>query len=540
MQQFDNSIDQVHIAAGSYGEAGDFFGAHKRGANVVFRYFDPFADRVFVVGSFNGWGESVRMRRDKDGIWTAKVKISDCPMESLYKYKVYEGDDTRYVTDPYSEKTDGSHYHNSVVCNSDGYVWGDGAFLENSAFVYGNGFDNEPFYVYEMSIEGWCAKHMGESATYESVARELSVYAKQMRYTHVLLNDVFARYFDADRAKHSVVYYAPNTRFGDSYCFRRFVDIMHKANVGVIINCHFGSDADIYLKRELYSGTVLYWISNYHIDGVALTARNDMEAKMALELSLQAKALRPDIALIVNGGFGNLLVDSNCIPRCVESERALLRYFVGGFDDRCAGGLCQCAPDGRELVSGFEKYCTDELLGDEWRVFAGARAIASCLMTLCCKKAIFMGAEIGMGEKTFGGCVEWSLLEHDFNAGLQLCYADLGELYLSCPSLWRNSNFSFIDESASDRGVVSFERDLGEERLSVIVNLSVNVYENHKLGVLRDGTYDEVFNSDSLCYGGSGVVNGKGISSTRIGTSGAIIQIKVPPLAVAVFRLRDK
>ena len=124
--------------------ASEFFGAHKRGAYVVFRYFDPFADRVFVAGSFNGWCESVPMEKARDGVWTATVSKDDCPVGTKYKYKVYEDGKERYVSDPYGEKTDGEPYHNSVLCKTDGYVWGDGAYLEQSRAVYGNGFENQP------------------------------------------------------------------------------------------------------------------------------------------------------------------------------------------------------------------------------------------------------------------------------------------------------------------------------------------------------------------------------------------------------------
>ncbi len=539
MQRATNDKQQTHILKGGSSEIGDVLGANKRGAYVVFRYFDPFADRVFVIGSFNGWGESLRMERSRDGIWTAMVSHTDCPVGSTYKYKVYIGEDVKYITDPYSEKNDGAPYYNSVVSRPDGYVWGDGAFLESNAAVYNNGFENEPLHIYELRLDGWCAEHLRWNATYESLAKELSVYAKQMRYTHVLLDDVFAKYFNMDSGSYSVAYYAPNTRFGDAHSFRRFVDIMHRANIGVIIDCNFDGGADIYSRYELCSATVLYWMRNYHIDGVLLSVNGKRSADMAANTERAVHSMRCDAAVIVRGEKRFVRLVENCIPWITNRTNRFSRFFVGDLKKTKVSKLGFALSRGEELIEIGEKQGADEHRADEWRTFAGARALSACAFTACCKKATFMGQEIGEAAIDFDRCVRWEMTDGAYHAKLQLCLSDLGELYLSDPTLWQNDNIRTIDESRADIGVISFERTLGAHRILVVVNMSANVYEYHGISVSHAGVYEEIFNSDSTRYGGSGVVNREEIRADHNKKGGAIMYVKVPPLAVSVFRQRE-
>ncbi|MBQ4091088.1 MAG: hypothetical protein IJC64_02095 [Clostridia bacterium] len=175
MQDLTGAFGGAIAASKIAGDKGLPFGAHIWGAYVVFNYFDPFADRVFVTGSFNGWSESTPMEKIRGGVWTATVSKAACPTGSTYKYKVYDGQECRFVTDPYSEGTDGEPYHNSVVCKKDGYLWGDGSFLDANAIYANGGYEKMPLHVYEVSLRGFFTHHIGASVTYEVAARELGV-----------------------------------------------------------------------------------------------------------------------------------------------------------------------------------------------------------------------------------------------------------------------------------------------------------------------------------------------------------------------------
>ena len=507
------------------------FGSKKSDTGTVFRYFDPSADRVYVVGSFNGWSESHPMQRSHNGIWTAVLDRNICFDGSTYKYKVYCNGQEIYVTDPYCDVTDGEPYHNSLICESNGYAWNDSSYLDLKHSMYDNGFDRVPLHVYEISLGAWCADREIEKS-YQNVAKELSVYARQMGYTHVLVDDALVR----DRGGHTAEYYVPDRTFGDPYAFRCFVDTMHKARIGVIINWNFDNGQDIYSKYGLASELILHLMQSYHLDGIALDANDRNGACIAYDIAHDIRKVERDSVVIVRGSattvslIGDHLVWNECCGRDV------LNALTCSFTKRKAINID--IANGTESIVSFGQYrYIASLPGDEWRAFAGARAAFCSLMTTVGKKHTYMGCEIGMTDDS---AVDWTVLEGEYNAGLQLCCSDIGEIYLAHPSLWQSSTIGVLDDSYSNDGVVLYERVLGDEKLLILVNVSVDAYEGRELFVGEDGAYDEIFNSDSKRYCGSGVTNKKTLRTVSVNGRRMLASVRIPPLAVAVFKKRSK
>ena len=53
---------------------------------VEFTFFAPDAKEVFLAGEFNGWdNQSLHMKKNKGGVWNAKVKLSP----GHYEYKFF-------------------------------------------------------------------------------------------------------------------------------------------------------------------------------------------------------------------------------------------------------------------------------------------------------------------------------------------------------------------------------------------------------------------------------------------------------------------
>lgn len=508
-------------------------GVTEIGNSFVFRYLDPFADNVFIVGSFNGWSESYPMQRTHTGVWSIAIAKKDCPDGSKYKYKVSCDGHHEYVADPYGDITDGEPYYNSVVRQTNGYTWSDESYLESKSLMYAKGFDGQPFHVYEMSIDGWCTDGQ-DAKSYQNVAKELSVYARQMGYTHVLVGDALSSNCAGDRGEDTLKCYAPNAKFGDVDEFRRFVDVMHGARIGVIVDWNFDNGQDIYSKYGLSSEIVLHWMRSYHIDGVAFTVDGQNGAHLASELSHNVRAINNDAIIIVRGPGAHAVRSADCIVYDEAYGESVLNPFSCRFEQRNA--LYRDFANGNNHIVGFgqERYARS-IPGDEWRAFAGARAAFSSLMTLGGKKHTYMGCEIGMTDE---GQVDWTLLDGAYNAGLQLCYSDIGEIYLAHPSLWQSADARVLDDSYSNDGVVLFERVFGDEILLVLVNTSVNAYENRAFFVGERGTYDEIFNSDSERYCGSGVINKKAMRTLSVKGRAVLASLRVPPLAVAVFKKR--
>jgi 1,4-alpha-glucan branching enzyme len=118
------SFKSVLVVASSAILVGCFGGAARDGASrggpevvgggVVFRYYDPKAKRVNLVGDFNNWSPRADAMVDEngDGEWTL---FYDLP-PGVYEYK-YVVDGVRWIADPKNpdKVPDGFEGQNSVV-----------------------------------------------------------------------------------------------------------------------------------------------------------------------------------------------------------------------------------------------------------------------------------------------------------------------------------------------------------------------------------------------------------------------------------------
>ena len=198
-----------------------------------------------------------------------------------------------------------------------------------------------------------------------------------------------------------------------------------------------------------------------------------------------------------------------------------------------------------EVVYGKKSFL-DKMPGDYWQKFAGARLFAAYQMTFPGKKLNFMGNEIGQfKEWNPDGEIEWFLLDFDMHARYQYYISELNHLYLQNACLWSNDNlpsaFYCLDPDDSDRSIISFFRQTAAgESLTIALNFTPCAYEDYTLTVKDGGVYEEIFNSDSIEFGGSGVTNkGAVFRSERAFCDSSekhVLHLRLPPLGVSVLR----
>ncbi|OON94223.1 MAG: 1,4-alpha-glucan branching enzyme, partial [Epulopiscium sp. Nele67-Bin001] len=191
-------------------------------------------------------------------------------------------------------------------------------------------------------------------------------------------------------------------------------------------------------------------------------------------------------------------------------------------------------------------HCKSPLLykmcGDWWQKFSNLRTCYGLMYTHPGKKLLFMGGEIGQtsewSEKTE---LDWHLLQYDKHQNLQNYVRDLNEFYRNNEALYMEdnigTNFEWINGDNQDTLVISFIRRTLEQELVVVLNFSLNAYEQYEIGVSRMGNYVEVFNSDDEKYSGSGVVNTQVISAVdkSVQYKPHSIIMRVPPLGMSIL-----
>jgi 1,4-alpha-glucan branching enzyme len=196
-----------------------------------------------------------------------------------------------------------------------------------------------------------------------------------------------------------------------------------------------------------------------------------------------------------------------------------------------------------EVVHG-KKPLIYKSYGDRWQQFATLRALFGYMMTHPGKKLSFMGNEIGQTrEWDHNDQIQWFLLEDELHATLQHYVSELNHLYLETPCLWQIEDswdgFEWIDPNDKERSILSYRRkDRSGDEILVIINFTPVAYENFILQLSEDGIYRELFNSDSLEFGGSGVVNQDPIIATLEEESPSRFQLslRVPPLGIILLK----
>ena len=301
-----------HYHNGSSTHAWEFLGCHpekREGKDgFVFRVWAPNAQRVSVVGDFNFWnGEDLPMQKISQGIWEGWTPYAQ--VGQAYKYLVTGAHgQVTHKADPVAFRTQLVPDTSSVIWLQDQFAWGDKAWISKCAR---QDLQHGPMNIYEFHMGSWRRKDDGTLYTYAEIAPQLAEYVKEMGYTHVEVMPLAAYPFDPSWGYQVTNYYAPTARYGNPDQLKEFVNILHKAGIGVILDwvpAHFPKDlyglyefdgtccyelADPEMnehpdwttrifdfgKPEVKSFLIscaVYWLQQFHLDGLRVDAVSSM------------------------------------------------------------------------------------------------------------------------------------------------------------------------------------------------------------------------------------------------------------------------
>ena len=123
--------------------------------------------------------------------------------------------------------------------------------------------------------------------------------------------------------------------------------------------------------------------------------------------------------------------------------------------------------------------------------------------------------------------------------------SNLNALYKTYPALYEKQfsaeGFEWINYSDHQNAVMSYIRKGNNEKenLIVVCNFTPVVRENYRIGVPTKGKLTEIFNSDKVEYGGSGISYSKPIKIDKEAWNGREFSaaLVLPPLAVTVYKI---
>ena len=304
-------LDMYLYREGNHYEIYEKLGAHLTEINghpgCTFAVWGPNAQRVSIVGDFNGWdGRTHSMRRRMEsGIWEIfipgvvegthyKLELRNCFGQVVLK------------SDPVGFFGQHGIQTSSLVFNMDRYKWSDD---EWTAKRKEKQWHREAVSIYEVHLGSWqrIPEEGNRFLSYHELGDRLIPYVKEMGYTHIELMAIAEHPFDGSWGYQVTGYFAPTSRFGNPDEFRNFVDRCHQNEIGVILDWvpgHFPKDAHglaqfdgthlyehadprqgehrdwgtfifNYGRNEVRNFLIangLFWLEKYHIDGLRVDA----------------------------------------------------------------------------------------------------------------------------------------------------------------------------------------------------------------------------------------------------------------------------
>ena len=621
-------IDLYLLAEGNHLEMYKKLGAHVVELNgvrgVSFAVWAPNAKRVSVVGNFNNWdGRTTVMRNHPScGIWD--IFIPGFGLGEFYKYEIITRENYILVkSDPgafYSEKRP---HTASIVYDITHYQWNDDGWMNYRQEA--NSFD-KPMSIYEVHLGSWRRKgeNGSEYLTYREFADYLVPYVSNMGFTHVEFLPLSEHPLDSSWGYQVTGMFAPTSRFGTPDDFRYMIDKFHQAGIGVIMDwvpAHFpkdghglvefdgthlyehadprkGEHTDWGTKIYNYGRTevcnflcasALYWLKEYHIDGLRVDAVASM---LYLDYSRKSGEWIPNIY----GGNENLeaiafLRKMNELVygqtqgtfTCAEESTAWpmvsrptsmgglgfgYKWNMGWMNDtlryisknpvhrKYHHGLLTFGllyafnenfilPISHDEVVHGKCSMISKMPGDEWQRFANLRAYYGFMYTHPGKKLLFMGNEFGQDwEWNSEESLRWHLLDYPMYKGMQNCVRDLNLMYKGNAPLYEVDfdyrGFEWVEHSNADDSVISYIRKGHNpaDYLLVICNFTPVVRNNYRIGVNELCGYQEIFNSDDVNYWGSGVKNEgtKQAEAYAWNDKPFSVQVTLPPLSTIVLK----
>ena len=590
-----SEMDRYLFGEGTHYEIYKLMGAHpttQRGKDgVYFAVWAPHAESVSVVGDFNKWDPDKNvMKCDNDmGIYqlfVPKVREGD-----LYKFCIttYKGK-LLFKADPYANYAEHRPGTASCVYDISKFKWGDSVWMKKRLEFNEK---KDAMSIYELHPGSWKKHPINDRDedgfyNYRELAHSLADYIKEMGYTHVELMGIAEHPYDGSWGYQVTGYYAPTSRYGTPEDFQYFVNYMHKNKIGVILDwvpAHFPKDAHgladfdgtptyeyadprkgehpdwgtkvfDYGKNEVKNfliANALFWIQEYHIDGLRVDAVASMlyldygrdagqwiPNKYGENKNLEAIEFFKHLNSVVlgkNKGTVMIAEESTAWPMVTgkAEEGGLgfsLKWNMGWMHDfleymkldpyfrkynhhKMTFSMSYAYSEKYVLVLSHDEVvhlkCSmiNKMPGLGQDKFENLKAGYSYMFGHPGKKLLFMGQEFGQFQEwSEARELDWFLLAEPEHQQLQVYVKELLTLYKKYPALYANDDnqegFEWINADDAARSIFSFVRKspTGRNNLLFVINYTPVAREDYRVGVPKRKQYKLILNSKDPRFGG--------------------------------------
>ncbi|TFL16853.1 1,4-alpha-glucan branching protein GlgB [Jannaschia formosa] len=615
----------LRLAEGSHRRLWTALGAqvttHEGVAGTRFAVWAPNARRVSVVGPFNLWDGRRHVMRRRGELW--EIFLPGIGEGTSYKYEILgpDGHVQPLKADPVGFGSEHPPENASVVRDLRGAHWTDGDWMEARA---GRNAPTAPISIYEAHLGSWRRHADGRRLSYAEAAEELVGYALDMGFTHLEVLPVSEHPFDGSWGYQPVGLFAPTVRHGPPQGFRDLVDAAHRAGLGVILDWvpgHFPTDdhglgrfdgeavfeyADPregfhqdwntliydYGKAEVrgfLAANALYWLEEYHVDGLRVDAVASMlyrdysrkpgewiPNKDGGRENYEAIGFLRDVtaaAREAHPGTMTIAEESTAFPKVTTpaDEGGLgfgFKWNMGWMHDtldyvskdpagrrehhhRLTFGLTYAfdetfvLPISHDEVVHGKGSMLGRMPGTGPERFANLRAYYGFMWGHPGKKLLFMGQDFAQeAEWDHDAQLDWDALDRPGHAGVRRLVRDLNALYRGTAALHcRDADpggFQWIVADDTTNSVYAWIRRGGDRdpEAVVICNFGPTAHSAYRVGLPRPGRWREALNTDAEIYDGEGRGNMGGVEAQPVPSHGqpASAELVLPPFST-VFLL---
>ena len=586
-------LDQYLFGQGTHYEIYKKLGAHptsvKRKKGVYFAVWAPNAKSVSVVGEFNNWDTEANPMQKAGDIGVYELFVPGAKEGQLYKFyiKGAHGEEL-YKADPYANEAELRPGTASRITDISDYKWTDDKWMKQR-----ENFDEkvQPVSIYEVHIGSWMKHSPTEENekgfyNYREVAPRLAEYVKEMGYTHVELMGIAEHPYDGSWGYQVTGYFAPTSRYGSPKDFMYFVNYLHKNGIGVILDwvpAHFPKDAHgladfdghplyeyedprkgehpdwgtkvfDYGKNEVKDfliSNALYWVEQYHVDGLRVDAVASMlyldygrqDGQWVPNIyggnqNLEAIEFFKHLNTVVQGrNLGVLMIaeESTAWPNVTKHPEQdglgftfkwnmgwmhdfleymkLDPYFRKYNHNRMTFSLTYFNSENYILVLSHDEVvhlkCSmiNKMPGLGEDKFSNLKAGYTFMLGHPGKKLLFMGQDFGQwhewDEKV---ALDWHLADEDSHRKLQEYVRDLLHIYKKYPCLYRLDNdwngFEWVNANDGDRSIFSFIRrdETGKKNLLFVINFTPVARPDYRVGVPKKCKYTLLLDNEHGAY----------------------------------------
>ena len=542
-----------------------------------FAVWAPHAKAVSIAGDFNNWDPEADYMTTlrTSGIW--ELFVPGVREGQRYKYAICtQSGEMLYKADPYACHAEIRPATASVV-----YVpspkWSDDKWMQDRA--YGDP-RRKPLSIYECHLGSW-----KRDLNYRQYAKELGAYCKDMGYTHVEILGIAEHPYDGSWGYQVTGYYAPTSRYGTPDDFAFFVNYLHKKGIGVILDwvpAHFPRDehglADFdgqplyeyadprmgehpewgtkvfdYSRTEVRNfliANALYWLNEFHIDGLRVDAVASMlyldygrkkgewvPNRNGENKNLDAVEFFKHLnSLIQKRGDGTMIIaeESTAWPMVTHPAEEgglgftykwnmgwmhdFLEYmkldplFRKGAHNMMTFAMTYATSENYILVLSHDEVvhlkCSmiSKMPGIYEDKFANLKCAYAFMFGHPGKKLLFMGQDFGQWHEWDEKAeLNWELKENPLHEGVSQFYKALNTVYKKHPCLYELDDmwdgFEWINANDADRSIYSFIRYSRDRKKSIltVVNFTPMERGDYMVGAPKAGKYKLVLNQDGLC-----------------------------------------